>query len=344
MLLRGAFLEEAEAFNGLSELEQKYIEVSRHEYDAANQEELRKAQEREKLAVELANSQSRVVADQKVNYQRLRMAAIVLGAMVLVALLMSWIAWQSSTAAQFALVEAESARSALVIANAEAVAETNARATSEALAIDARTNAEASAQEAAIAQATAVAALIEAEESASKTETALVAEAQARAEAEQNLLLAKAGNIGAQALSLQNRQLDLSLLLSLEALNLVENSNTKNVLLSGLQRASRKTGLKREIQFTNHRDSLFAATYRPDGAVVASAGYDNDFILWDAATGEPLSRRVQDHENRVRAIAFSPDGNWLVTGGYDNQVMVWDVQSASNPKRTFCVPGPYRRG
>ena len=335
LLLRGAFLEEAETFKELSDLEQEYIEISRYEYDAATQEEVRKAKEREELALQLAASQSDSLVKQKANYQRLRGAAIVLGAMVLVALLMSWIAWQST-------VTAESANAALLVANDEAVAETNARATSEALAIVARENAEVSAEEAAVsaqeavvAKATAVAALTEAEQSAEQAEAALAAEVIARAEAELNELLAKASNIGSQALSLQARQIDLSLLLSLEALNLVEDINTKNVLLSGLQRSSRKTGLKREIQFTNHRDSLFVATYRPDGAVIASGGYDNDFLLWDAATGEPLSRRVREHENRVRTVAFSPDGNWLVTGGYDNQVMVWDVESPSNPKQTF---------
>lgn len=59
------------------------------------------------------------------------------------------------------------------------------------------------------------------------------------------------------------------------------------------------------------------------GNYVATAGYDNQVILWSADTGEALSRGLHDH--LVNHCAFSNDGRWLVSAGSDCSARVWEL-------------------
>ena len=327
-LLRGAFLDEAEKYSDLTEIERDYLDASRQAYTAEQDKKLQDQQAKVQLAEENASLQ-------RLNNQRLRTYLVVLGVMVTVSIAFAFMAfWQRSEA------EEESARA--LAAESQAVIEAEARATAAAEAQIAEEEAQSSAADALAARADAEAALADAQAARAEAEAALedARESEAEAQAAQtaaleNLNLARASNLSAQAFSFQQDQIDLSLLLSLEALNLREDINTKNVLLSGLTKISQQTGLKAELTFTNHQDSLFAATYRPDGNVIASAGYDNDFILWDANSGEQLSRTNRRHTDRVRVVRFSPNGEWLITGGYDNRIMLWNVTNPSNPRLSF---------
>ncbi len=62
------------------------------------------------------------------------------------------------------------------------------------------------------------------------------------------------------------------------------------------------------------------ATYGP---WVATAGYDNRVILWDAASKTALAQGTHDH--LVNNCSFSSDGNWLVSASSDYSARVWSV-------------------
>jgi WD40 repeat protein len=57
--------------------------------------------------------------------------------------------------------------------------------------------------------------------------------------------------------------------------------------------------------------------------LVATAGYDNQLILWDQATKTPLARAFHDH--LVNQCAFSPDGRTLLSSSSDYTARLWTV-------------------
>ena len=52
-----------------------------------------------------------------------------------------------------------------------------------------------------------------------------------------------------------------------------------------------------------HEGALFAATYSPDGSVIATSGGDNLVRLWDAETGEMLGE-LAHHNNWVAYLSL----------------------------------------
>jgi WD40 repeat protein len=60
-----------------------------------------------------------------------------------------------------------------------------------------------------------------------------------------------------------------------------------------------------------------------DGRLVATAGYDNQLVLWDARTRRALARAVHDH--LANQVSFSPDGRHLVSSSSDYTARLWSV-------------------
>lgn len=76
--------------------------------------------------------------------------------------------------------------------------------------------------------------------------------------------------------------------------------------------------------FSQAMGNLLAATFSPDGKLLATGDTDNNIRLWDAHTGQQILL-LKGHKHWVRAVAFSPDGQTLVSGAADYTVRLWDV-------------------
>ena len=57
--------------------------------------------------------------------------------------------------------------------------------------------------------------------------------------------------------------------------------------------------------------------------LVATAGYDNQIILWDSRERRALARGCHDH--LVNQCEFSADGKWLVSSSSDCSARLWSV-------------------
>ncbi|MBO0652518.1 WD40 repeat domain-containing protein [Streptomyces triculaminicus] len=71
-----------------------------------------------------------------------------------------------------------------------------------------------------------------------------------------------------------------------------------------------------------HRGPISGIAALPD-TYVATAGYDNQVILWNAADKRPLARSQHDH--LANQVTFSPDGKFLVTSSSDYTARLWSL-------------------
>lgn len=86
--------------------------------------------------------------------------------------------------------------------------------------------------------------------------------------------------------------------------------------------------------FTLDHERLEDALFSPNGKWVATASYNGNAKVWEAATGRlalpPLVHRASGRATQhVAVLAFSPDSKRLVTAAYDNQARIWDVETGA---------------
>lgn len=93
-----------------------------------------------------------------------------------------------------------------------------------------------------------------------------------------------------------------------------------------------------------HADTVESVAFSPDGNLIATACFDRNVRLFDAATGKEL--RVyggeQGHKGQVLAVAFSAMGDQIASGATDNTARIWDIP-VSFPQRTFATTGAATR-
>lgn len=71
-----------------------------------------------------------------------------------------------------------------------------------------------------------------------------------------------------------------------------------------------------------HHGPISGIACHPSG-FVATAGYDNQVILWDAASRKPLARSYHDH--LANQCTFTPDGKHVVSASSDYSARLWSV-------------------
>ncbi|HUS35887.1 MAG TPA: c-type cytochrome domain-containing protein [Verrucomicrobiae bacterium] len=77
-------------------------------------------------------------------------------------------------------------------------------------------------------------------------------------------------------------------------------------------------------EFAGHRDTLYDAELSPDGATLATAGYDKSIRLWQTPAAK-LIRTINVHNGAIFDLAFDPSGKVIASASADQTVKLWRV-------------------
>jgi WD40 repeat protein len=72
---------------------------------------------------------------------------------------------------------------------------------------------------------------------------------------------------------------------------------------------------------------LPAATFHPDGQLIATGDWEGKARLWDARSATPIGPALGE-PGPVEAVAFSPDGHALAAGAHDGTLTLWPIPTA----------------
>ena len=72
--------------------------------------------------------------------------------------------------------------------------------------------------------------------------------------------------------------------------------------------------------------TVHSPQFSPDGKWIVTAADDGTARVWDAQSGQPVSKPLK-HNGPVNSARFSPDGKRIVTASFDKTAQVWDVQT-----------------
>jgi WD40 repeat protein/class 3 adenylate cyclase len=149
---------------------------------------------------------------------------------------------------------------------------------------------------------------------------------EAEAVAAQATVARQAGLITARHLAtltmdrMENNELEVALLLAIEAVHAQDRAEARSSLLTALQYSSHLLAF-----LYGHDDIVTSVAFSPDGGTLASGSGDDTIIVWDVDGRKPRLQPLHGHTDVVTSVAVSPDGKILASGSQDKTVILWDM-------------------
>jgi WD40 repeat protein len=81
-----------------------------------------------------------------------------------------------------------------------------------------------------------------------------------------------------------------------------------------------------------HKDKVIAVDFSPDGAFVASSGYDRSLRVWSVKDCSQLDA-AEGLDGVDAVLAFSPDGRWIASAGSGGLVRLFSLGSGRAERR-----------
>ncbi|MEG4492584.1 nSTAND1 domain-containing NTPase [Microcoleus sp. D3_18_C4] len=72
-----------------------------------------------------------------------------------------------------------------------------------------------------------------------------------------------------------------------------------------------------------HKDTIWKATFSPNGKIIASASKDKTVKLWSQQNGTWVLKSTLRHSHPVRVVKFSPNGGIIASSDDDSNIKLW---------------------
>jgi eukaryotic-like serine/threonine-protein kinase len=81
-----------------------------------------------------------------------------------------------------------------------------------------------------------------------------------------------------------------------------------------------------QLTLPGHRGPVYAVAFSRDGKKIATGGWGNSVILWDAESGTE-EQKLEGNEYGVWSLAFTPCCGYLASAGQDGSVRIWNTKT-----------------
>lgn len=115
-------------------------------------------------------------------------------------------------------------------------------------------------------------------------------------------------------------QIDLALLLALEAFEVSDTPEARDALLELVGSHPHLVTYLRE-----HRDMVYSVAFSPSGDRLASAEYNGAILLWDVHEARCLGRLYEGDDHEIDCLTFHPDGQRIVAASRGGEIRLWDT-------------------
>nr|XP_003228068.1 PREDICTED: U5 small nuclear ribonucleoprotein 40 kDa protein [Anolis carolinensis] len=84
---------------------------------------------------------------------------------------------------------------------------------------------------------------------------------------------------------------------------------------------------------SGHEGEVYCCKFHPNGATLASAGFDRLILLWNVYGDCDNYATLKGHSGAVMEIHYNTDGSMLFSASTDKTVAVWDSETGERVKR-----------